>query len=199
MNNLFAQNWAVRFMLIAVGCVAIVAGMHAIASILNPIFIAVLFAVLFDMPRSWMVRRGMSEGRALVVTILGALVVTLLFLFLIGTTVLNLSASLPEFQEQIQTQLEELGEMLGQAGIQVDQLKTVAQSEQTNPLGVLTYVLGGVASVLASAVAVAISMWAGIHTNLYVALLAYGLLVLPASYLWQKRSETPVLKASGAA
>ena len=42
--------------------------------------------------------------------------------------------------------------MLAQAGIQVDELKTLAQSDQTNPLGVVRYVLGGVASVLSSAV-----------------------------------------------
>ena len=152
MNNFLAQSWAVRFMIIAVGIVAIVAGMRATASIINPIFIAVLFAVLFDLPRSWLIRRGMSSGLALGVTILGTLLVILVFLFLIGSSLLNLSASLPAFEQQLQTQLEALGEMLAQVGIQVDQLKTLAQSDSTNPLGVLRYALGGVASVLSSAI-----------------------------------------------
>jgi predicted PurR-regulated permease PerM len=152
MNNFLDQSWAIRFMVVVIGCVAIVAGMHAIASILNPIFIAVLFAVLFDMPRSWLIRRGMSAGMALGLTILGALLITVLFLFLIGNSMLNLSASLPAYQEQLQSQLEASREMLAQAGVQVDQLKTLAQSEATNPLGVIGYVLGGVASILSSAV-----------------------------------------------
>ena len=81
MNNLLSPSWAVRFMVVAIGCVVILAGMRAIASILNPIFIAILFAVLFDIPRSWLIRRGMSTGLALTVTILGALLVTLIFSF----------------------------------------------------------------------------------------------------------------------
>jgi len=152
MNNALAQSGIVRFMLIAIGCVAIVAGMHAIASILNPIFIAVLFTVLLDIPRSWLRKRRVSNGLALAATILGALLVTLLLLLPIGTAVLNLSASLPAYQEQLYAQLEALGEMLSQSVIQVEQLRTLAQSATTNPLGIIRYVIGGVAGILSSAV-----------------------------------------------
>ncbi len=100
MNNFLSQSWAVRFMVIAIGCVAIVAGMHTIASILNPIFIAVLFAVLFDIPRSWLKRRGMSTGLAMTITILGALLVTLLFFFLIGSRV-RIPAAVDELDPQL--------------------------------------------------------------------------------------------------
>jgi membrane-bound metal-dependent hydrolase YbcI (DUF457 family) len=55
--------------------------------------------------------------------------------------------------------------------------------------------INGACGVLAGTVAVAISMWSGIHTNLYVALVVYGLLVIPASYLWQKQSETERARA----
>jgi predicted PurR-regulated permease PerM len=151
MTHFLAQSQVARFMVIVIGCIAIVTAMKAIASILNPIFIAVLFAVLFDIPRSWLVKRGMSHGWALTVTILGTLVLTLLFLLIMGRTFLNLSASLPEYQQQIQTQLAELGAMLEQYGIEEGQLGSAAQSEQTNPLNVIRYVLGGVLSLLASA------------------------------------------------
>ena len=46
--------------------------------------------------------------------------------------------------------------MLAQTGIDEDQLKSVAQSDQTNPLNVITYVLGGVLSLLSSAVLILI-------------------------------------------
>jgi hypothetical protein len=55
--------------------------------------------------------------------------------------------------------------------------------------------VNGACSVLASTVAVAISMWAGIDTNLYVALLTYALLVLPASYLWRRRADAELAEA----
>jgi hypothetical protein len=53
--------------------------------------------------------------------------------------------------------------------------------------------INGACGVLASVIAVAISMWAGIHTNFYVALIIYGLISVPASILWaqQAQSEHP--------
>jgi predicted PurR-regulated permease PerM len=93
----------------------------------------------------------MSQGRALAVTILGTLLLTVLFIIFMGKTFLDLTASQPDYQQQIQSQLDELGTMLDQAGISGDQLQTAAQNDQTNPLNVITYVLGGVVSLLGSA------------------------------------------------
>ena len=44
--------------------------------------------------------------------------------------------------------------------------------------------INGACGVLASVIAVAISMWSGIHTNFYVALILYGLIAVPATFLW---------------
>jgi predicted PurR-regulated permease PerM len=87
----------------------------------------------------------------LAVTILGTLLLTVLFIIFMGITFLDLTASQPDYQQQIQSQLDELGTMLDQAGISGDQLQTAAQNDQTNPLNVITYVLGGVVSLLGSA------------------------------------------------
>ncbi len=150
MNNVLSQSQIARFMIIVLGVIGIIAGMKATASILNPIFVAVLFAVLFDIPRAWLVKRGMAPGRALLITILVALVITLIFLVFLTSTFINLTASLPEFGQQLDAQLAELGAMLNQYGIQGDQLNEVAQSDQTNPLKIIGYVLSGVVSLLGS-------------------------------------------------
>jgi predicted PurR-regulated permease PerM len=152
MNHILAQSQVARFMVIALGCIAIVAAMQAISSILNPIFLAVLFAVLFDIPRSWLIKRGMSHNMALLVTILGTLLATIIFIVLMAGTFLNLTASLPDYQQQIQTQLDELGAMLGHYGIDQETLQSTTQDERTNPLNVIRYVLGGLLSLLASAI-----------------------------------------------
>lgn len=143
-------------MVIVLGVIGIIAGMKAIASILNPIFVAVLFAVLFDIPRAWMVKRGMSPGRALLITILSALLITLIFLVFMAGTFINLTASLPEFRQQLDAQLAELGALLNQYGIKGDQFGEVAQSDQTNPLKIIGYVLSGVVSLLGSALLILI-------------------------------------------
>ncbi len=46
--------------------------------------------------------------------------------------------------------------------------------------------INGAAGVLASVLAVAVSMWAGISTSLYLAAVAYALLTLPALGLWRR-------------
>ncbi len=46
--------------------------------------------------------------------------------------------------------------------------------------------VNGACSVFASVTAVAISMWSGIQTNLFLAATAYALLMLPAFHLWKK-------------
>lgn len=46
--------------------------------------------------------------------------------------------------------------------------------------------VNGATGVLASVLAVAFSMWSGIHTNFYLAFVAYALLALPATLLWRQ-------------
>jgi AI-2 transport protein TqsA len=154
MNHFLAQSQVARFMVIALGCIAIVAAMQAIASILNPIFIAALFAVLFDIPRSWLIKRGMSPNVALLVTILGTLVITLIFIVVMAGTFINLTASLADYRQEIQTRLAELGAMLAQYGVDQEALESMTQRERTNPLNAIAYVLGGLLTLLSSAVVI---------------------------------------------
>ena len=150
MNNFLAQSQAARFMIIVVGCVAIVAAMRATASILTPILIAALFAVVIDVPRAWLEKRGMSRGQALALTIVGTLLLAILAGIFLGITFLNLSASLSEWGQQIQSRLQELGAMLEQLGVSGDQLRTATEDDQTNPLQVIAWVLGAIISLLGS-------------------------------------------------
>jgi predicted PurR-regulated permease PerM len=151
MNNGLFHSPVLRLTIIAACVVIVAAGMRAIASILNPIFVAVLFAVLFSIPMSWLKSRGMSNGLAMGLTLLGVLVTTVVVIIMIGNALLNLNANLPLYQEQLQTQLQALGDLLAQAGVNVEQLRSVAESDATNPLGVIRYIIGGVSSILASA------------------------------------------------
>jgi hypothetical protein len=50
--------------------------------------------------------------------------------------------------------------------------------------------VNGAAGVLASVSAVAVSMWSGISTSLYLAAAAYGLLAVPALALWYRGSPS---------
>ncbi|GAB4448713.1 MAG: AI-2 transporter TqsA [Anaerolineae bacterium] len=156
MGDTLVQSQVVKLMVIAASAVAILAGMHATASILNPIFVAVLFAVLFSIPMSWLKRRGMSGGVALGITLLGVLVVAVLFMVVMGNMIFSLQANLPVYQAQLQIQLQALGEILTQAGVPTEQLKMAADSDATNPLGLIRYAISGVASILGSTILILI-------------------------------------------
>jgi spermidine synthase len=52
--------------------------------------------------------------------------------------------------------------------------------------------INGACGVLSSVIAVAISMWSGIHTNFYVALVIYALIAVPASILWSQGASRSV-------
>ena len=151
MNSCFGQSLAVRFMVIAAACVVLIAGMRAISAVLNPILLAVLFAVALDIPRAWLRRRGLTPGLVSAVTISGALILTLLLTSLVGTTLQNLSAALPTYQHQLQVQIGILAEMLAGYGIEIDKPRMLTLDEDTNPLGIVRYALAGVAGIVSSA------------------------------------------------
>jgi predicted PurR-regulated permease PerM len=152
MNTNSVMSPVIRLMVIAACTVAVVAGMRAIAAILNPILVAVLFAVLFSIPLSWLKARGLSAGLALTITLLGVLLVMILFLAVMGITILNLRANLPAYQQQLQIQLGALSDMLAQAGLQVDQLKAMMENRMSNPMAIIRYAISGVSIILSNAV-----------------------------------------------
>ena len=51
--------------------------------------------------------------------------------------------------------------------------------------------VNGACGVLATVGAVAVSMWNGIQTTFYLAVLAYALLAVPAGVLWRRGARLP--------
>ena len=51
--------------------------------------------------------------------------------------------------------------------------------------------INGASSVLASVSAVAVSMWSGISTSLYLATASYLLVAIPAQVLWRRAMSEP--------
>lgn len=99
--------------------VVVVAGMKAAAPLLVPFLLALFIAVTIASPYSWLQRRGLRPGLALLVVL--GLFIGVVFLIgsLIGTSVDDFSRSFPEYQARLKTMTDGLVTWLGSMGIHV--------------------------------------------------------------------------------
>jgi len=85
----------------AASLVVVVAGMRAASTIINPFLLAVFLASLCAPPLFWLQRRGVPNGLAVVIILLGLLVAALLLMLFVGRSVNALTQQLPAYQERL--------------------------------------------------------------------------------------------------
>ena len=85
----------------AASLVVAVAGMRAASAIINPFLLAVFLASLCAPPLYWLQRRGIPNGLAVAIILLGLLVAVLLLMVFVGRSVNNMSQQLPAYQERL--------------------------------------------------------------------------------------------------
>src|SRR5215211_7415195 len=81
-----------RVMLGLAATVVVLVGMRVGAPILNPIFFAVILALLFNPIYSWLGRRGIPKPLALVIMLAGLTVLFLGLFFILGISIARFSA-----------------------------------------------------------------------------------------------------------
>jgi AI-2 transport protein TqsA len=99
--------------------IIVVAGMKAAGSILVPFFLAVFIAVICAPPLFWLQHKGVPKILALVVILAGILIVGALFGALIGPSLNAFLSSLPDYQEQLSTQMMKSINWLHEKGINI--------------------------------------------------------------------------------
>jgi len=85
----------------AASLVVVVAGMQAASTIINPFLLAVFLASLCAPPLFWLQRRGVPNGLAVAIILLGLLVAALLLMLFVGRSVNALTQQLPVYQERL--------------------------------------------------------------------------------------------------
>jgi AI-2 transport protein TqsA len=85
----------------AASLVVVVAGMQAASTIINPFLLAVFLASLCAPPLFWLQRRGVPNGLAVAIILLGLLVAALLLMLFVGRSVNALTLQLPAYQERL--------------------------------------------------------------------------------------------------
>jgi predicted PurR-regulated permease PerM len=144
LNKYVNQTPSVRFVILTAGTIIILAAIYAAASFLIPILMALIFAVLFWPPLVKLQERGMSSGAALGIVLLGVVVVTLLFILLMGVAIAGFAEAIPGYQARLTEQLTAVGDMLRGWGIEPGRISSLSEDRSINIGAILSYVIGGV-------------------------------------------------------
>ncbi len=127
-------------------------GMQASASILSPVFLAFIMAISITPFTRWLVRRGLSKGLALLLTLVIMILLIVGFVGLMGAAIGKLAVTLPTYEgglNQVETELESIIANLG-----ID-IRTIQSQDNFNPSGLIGFfgsLLQSVAGTLSSIV-----------------------------------------------
>jgi predicted PurR-regulated permease PerM len=97
-----------RTMLLLAASVIILAGMSAAAPMLNPILLGLFSAIIFSPVYSWLKRRGLATGLAMLVMFVGVGALFVLLGYLMARGVNSLRAGLATYGDQLSMQLAAL-------------------------------------------------------------------------------------------
>ena len=107
----------VRALVAAAAIVIVVFGLKYSSDVLAPIFLAATLAILFTPALWWLEKKGLPPWLALVVMVLALGGFIVLMIFILTTSLQQLSLKLPEYAQLLQQRIDNLTAALGNAGI----------------------------------------------------------------------------------
>ena len=111
----------IRPLLAAAAIVIVVFGLKYSSDVLAPIFLAATLAILFTPALWWLEKKGLSSWLALVVMVLALGGFIILLIFILTTSLEQLSLHMPEYAELLHQRINTLGAALGTIGIDLQE------------------------------------------------------------------------------
>ena len=108
-------------LLIAAALVIVVFGLKYSSDVLAPIFLAATLAILFTPALWWLEKKGLPFGLALVVMVLALGGFIILLIFILTTSLEQLSVKMPEYAALLHQRIDALGAALGTIGIDLQE------------------------------------------------------------------------------
>ena len=109
-------------LLIAAALVIVVFGLKYSSDVLAPIFLAATLAILFTPALWWLEKKGLPFGLALVVMVLALGGFIILLIFILITSLEQLSVKMPEYAQLLQQRIDNLGAALGTIGVDLQEI-----------------------------------------------------------------------------
>jgi AI-2 transport protein TqsA len=111
----------IRPLLAAAAIVIVVFGLKYSSDVLAPIFLAATLAILFTPALWWLEKKGLPSWLALVVMVLALGGFIILLIFILTTSLEQLSLHMPEYAELLHQRINALGAALGNIGIDLQE------------------------------------------------------------------------------
>src|SRR6516164_3642181 len=112
---------AVRYLIAAAAIVIVVFGLKYSSDVLAPIFLAATLAILFTPALWWLEKKGLHPWLALVVMVLALGGFIVLMIFILTTSLEQLSLKLPEYAALLQQRIDNLASALGSVGVDLQE------------------------------------------------------------------------------
>jgi AI-2 transport protein TqsA len=137
-----------RVMLFLAATVVVFVGMRLAAPILDPIFFAVVLALLFSPIYAWVRRRGIPTPLALVIMLVGLTILFVGIFLILGVSIARFSGDIGSYTGKLNDQLGNIQHLATSLGLsKVDVKNAVSPSALTGAIGA---VLSGVADFLSN-------------------------------------------------
>ena len=111
----------IRPLLGAAAVVIVVFGLKYSSDVLAPIFLAATLAILFTPALWWLEKKGLPFGLALVVMVLALGGFIILLIFILMTSLEQLSVKMPEYAALLHQRIDTLGAALGNIGVDLQE------------------------------------------------------------------------------
>src|SRR6266704_2100930 len=111
----------IRPLLAAAALVIVVFGLKYSSDVLAPIFLAATLAILFTPALWWLEKKGLHPWLALVVMVLALGGFIVLMIFILTTSLEQLSLHLPEYADLLHQRIDTLGAALGTIGVDLQE------------------------------------------------------------------------------
>ena len=147
------KSSVLKVTLIGAGAFIITWGMKLSAPILNPVLLAGIIWISIVPLAVWLVHKGLPDWLAIVLTFLVLVVAIVGLILLTGYSVNLLIESLPQYQDNLQTQIDSLESALKNIGLSDDRPNSAL--DQINGSQILSYIaslLGGIMGFLSNLV-----------------------------------------------
>jgi len=142
--NSFSQNSPVlRILMGAACCVIILAGMKAIAPLLNMVLLAWLMAYSITPLPNWLMRKRVPSALAVLITLLLVVIGGLTVASLLGLSIAGLIQKLPTYQADLTALRDNIIAFLGARGMDLSKIKSLDIFSPSRVIQLTSSVLGG--------------------------------------------------------
>ena len=143
-----ALSPAARYLILSACLIIIVAAIRSAEPIIVPFLLSAFIAVICTSPLFWLKRKGVPEGIAVLIVLLGIGFVGLIMIALVGTSLNDFSTELPIYQARLQEEMTSLFSWLNGMGINISGEKLLAYIDPGKAMRLFATTLNSFSTVL---------------------------------------------------